>query len=240
VLQRGGQEVPHAGKGDDVRARLVAAAARVLEREGPAAVQARRLTRDIGTSTTAVYHYFGGMPELLRAVADDGFAHLEHRLGGVDPSGDPVTDICVLALVYRRAARENPHLYYLMFGLAAPGGHRPEPTATAGDTEGPAHDAYAHLVAAVRRGIDQRRLREVDAVHAAAQLWSMLHGFVTLELAGHFDHIDDPIAHVLLPLGTHLLIGLGDDPDRALNSGAAAMSTMSAMSPSSRALRSPR
>jgi hypothetical protein len=89
-------------------------------------------------------------------------------------------------------------------------------------------------------GIDQRRLREVDAVHAAAQLWSMLHGFVTLELAGHSDHIDDPIAHVLLPLGTHLLIGLGDDPDRALNSGAAAMSTMFAMSPSSRALRSPR
>jgi hypothetical protein len=69
-------------------------------------------------------------------------------------------------------------------------------------------------------GIDQRRLREVDAVHAAAQLWSMLHGFVTLELAGHSDHIDDPIAHVLLPLGTHLLISLGDDPDRALNSGA--------------------
>lgn len=212
-----------AGKGEGVRGRLVATAARLLEEEGPAALQARRLTRDIGMSTTAVYHYFGGMPELLRAVADNGFARLERRLAGVEATDDAIADVCSLALAYRRTAQENPHLYDLMFGIAAPGGHRPEPADAASATEGPAHDAYAHLVAAVQRGIDQQRLRDTDAEHAAAQLWSTVHGFITLELAGHFTSIDDPVTLILLPMGVHLLIGLGDERDRAVNSGATAI-----------------
>lgn len=209
----------------DVRGSLVTAAIGLLEREGPDAVQARRLTREIGASTTALYHHFGSMPALLRAVVDEGFSRLGARMSAVAAGDDPVADICALALAYREVACENPHLYDLMFGLGAPGGHRPEPSATA-VAAGPAQEAVIHVVAAVVRAIEQGRLRPGEnAALVAAQLTSMIHGFVSLELAGHFRDIDEPVRHVLVPMGVHLLVGLGDDPDRALRSGLSVLAT---------------
>lgn len=212
-----------------VRGRLVQAAVQVLATEGPGAVQARRLTREIGASTMAVYHYFGGMPQLLRAVCDEGFRRLDAHLAAVAITADPITDIARLAFAYRAAARENPHLYDLMFGLAAPGGHRPEPLLDQDRTDdstgepNPASAAYGHLVAAAGRAIHGGRIHPNEPEHVAAQLWSMLHGFVALELADHFSHLADAPRQVLVPLGLNLLIGLGADPETALRSGVRAL-----------------
>ncbi|MBO0850611.1 MAG: TetR/AcrR family transcriptional regulator [Pseudonocardia sp.] len=215
------------GAATGVPTQLVAATVRLLAEEGPSAVQARRVAAEIGTSTTAVYHYFGGMPELLRAVLEEGFRRLDAELATVEPSDDPVADICRLALAYRTAARRNPHLYDLMFGLSAPGGYRPAqagPDAWAPLTDA-ARGAYAHLVGAAERAIRAGRLRPDDSVLTAAQLWSLLHGYVTLELSGNFTHLQDGLVRVLMPMGVNLLVGLGDDRDRAERSVAGALST---------------
>ncbi|SFQ70186.1 DNA-binding transcriptional regulator, AcrR family [Amycolatopsis arida] len=207
-----------------MRARLVEAAIELLDAEGPAAVQARRLAREIGASTMAVYHYFGGMPALLRAVCDEGFRRLEAHLAAVAITEDPITDIVRLGAAYRRAARENPHLYDMMFGLAAPGGHRPEPAPhdDGGGRPGPGDAAYGHLVAAAHRAVQAGSIRPAEPALIAAQLWSMLHGFVALELAGHFRQLPEAADQVLAPLGTNLLIGLGGEPDHVLATAAQA------------------
>jgi AcrR family transcriptional regulator len=208
-----------------VPTQLVDATVRLLAEEGPSAVQARRVAAEIGTSTTAVYHYFGGMPELLRAVLEDGFRRLDAELAAVEPSDDPVADVCRLALAYRTAARRNPHLYDLMFGLSAPGGYRPAQTGP--DTWSPMTDAakgaYAHLVGTAERAIRAGRLRSSDPVLTAAQLWSLLHGYVTLELSGNFADLEDGLARVLMPMGVNLLVGLGDERDRAERSVASVL-----------------
>jgi hypothetical protein len=49
----------------------------------------------------------------------------------------------------------------------------------------------------------------------AAQLWSFVHGYITLELAEHFVEVGDPVAQVLLPVGVHFVVGLGDKRERA-------------------------
>lgn len=216
-------------KAAGIRKQLVQVAVRLLAEEGPTAVQARRLARETGASTMAVYHYFGGMPQLLRAVSDEGFRLLGDHLGAVSITDDPVTDIARLGFAYRTAARENPHLYDLMFGLAAPGGHRPDPTLEQGPEvaptgePSPADAAYAHLVNGAERAIRAGRLRPGDATYVAAQLWSMLHGFVTLELAGKFRHLPDAPNQVLVPLGLNLLTGLSGDPDAVSASAAGAL-----------------
>ena len=198
--------------------RLVAAGVRLLAEQGPGAVQTRRLAREVGASTTAVYHYFGSMPQLLAAMIDEGFRRLDVRLAAVPVTDDPVTDIGRLALAYRSAARENPHLYDLMFGLSAPGGHRPQERDPAATSES-GRRAYAHLAGAVSRAIHAGRIRDRDPNPVAAQFWSTLHGYVTLELAGHLDHLDG-LRQVFIPLSIHLLIGLGDSPERAAHSAA--------------------
>ncbi len=206
------------GTGTGMRERLVEAAIRLLDEQGPTVVQARRLTREVGASTMAVYHYFGGMPQLLSAVIDEGFRRLDARLAAVPTTDDPVTDLGRLALAYHAATRQNPHLYDLMFGLAAPGGHRPEGYAPSVASEpSVSQRAYGHLVNAASRAIRAGRIREQDPTHVAAQLWSMLHGYATLELSGHFHQLDG-ISQVFLPMSINLLVGLGDTPDRAADS----------------------
>ncbi len=49
----------------------------------------------------------------------------------------------------------------------------------------------------------------------AAQLWSFVHGFITLELAEALVECDDPARQVLLPMGVNLSVGLGDTRERA-------------------------
>ncbi len=210
-------------KADRVRRSLVEAAVDLLAAEGPSAIQARRLARAIGASTMAVYHYFGGMPQLLRAVADEGFRELAVRLEDVAATADPIADITRLAFAYRDFAHTHPHLYDLMFGLAAPGGHRPAPSSGgAADSSEEQPDevprAYLHLVGVAERAVQAGRIRSEDPDRVAAQLWSLLHGYVTLELSGHLRQFDDPPGEVLLGMGANLLAGLGDDPARIAES----------------------
>jgi AcrR family transcriptional regulator len=106
--------------GPDIRALLIDAAVGLLAAEGPAAVQARRLAREVGASTMAVYHYFCGMPQLLAAVVEDGFRRLDTRLAAVPASQNPIFDVIQLALAYRETARHNPHLYDLRFRPISP------------------------------------------------------------------------------------------------------------------------
>src|SRR5687767_2427375 len=100
----------------DVRARLIAAAAKILAEGGPESVSVRRVAAEIGTSTMAVYTHFGGKPELLRAVCIEGFRHLAERLAEVEATDDAIADIAALGRAYRRSALEDPHLFAAMFG----------------------------------------------------------------------------------------------------------------------------
>ncbi|NEK86613.1 helix-turn-helix transcriptional regulator, partial [Blastococcus saxobsidens] len=60
-----------------VRTALVEAAAEMLAGRLP--VTARSLADRAGTSTTALYTHFGGMPGLWRAVRQEGFTRLAAR-----------------------------------------------------------------------------------------------------------------------------------------------------------------
>ena len=71
-----------------------------------------------GLSTMAVYTHFGGIPELLQAVVDQGLKDLDRAISQVPVTDDPVADLSAMALGCRQFARQNPHLYELMFGLS--------------------------------------------------------------------------------------------------------------------------
>ncbi|MGY0236733.1 WHG domain-containing protein [Longispora urticae] len=205
----------------DLRARLVAAAIRLLADGGPEALQARPLVAEAGTSTMAVYTRFGGMPGVVEAVAEEGFRLLAARLDAVPETADPVADIFGLAMGYRQAALDNPHLYGVMFGLTAPGGRRVPTVQVTAETPQLGQRAFERLTGAVRRAYDAGRFHVGEPSSAAAQLWSGLHGFITLELAGYFGAEDDSLAQVLAPLGANLAVGLGDDLESAAASSLA-------------------
>ena len=76
-----------------VRAALVETAARLLAEGGPDLLTLRRLTKEVGTSTMAVYTHFGSMDDLRAEVAREGFDRLRRRLRTVEPSDDPMADL---------------------------------------------------------------------------------------------------------------------------------------------------
>ena len=208
----------HPGRTDGPPERVVQATIRLLAQQGPSAIKARTVASASGVSTMAVYHHFGGIAELMGAVADHGFKELDRAFSRVPVTEDPIADLFAMALMTRRTARENPHLYDLMFGLSTRRAtYRPLPDSDIRMSgRSPAfRGAYVHLAEASARLVSSGRVIQQDPEALGAQLWSFVHGFITLELAEHFAEFDDPVAQVLVPMGVNLAVGLGDDRERA-------------------------
>ena len=200
---------------------LVAAAITLLAEKGPTEIKARSVAEAAGLSTIAVYHHLGGLPELFKAVVDQGFLSLGETFLAAPATDDPVTSLFGMALAARHFANSNPHLYDLMFGLSTRGSYRPLNSASEGRTDN-FQRAYIHLVHSCVRLVASGRVRADEKPEVIAlQLWSVCHGFITLELGGHVAQFDDPVGEVLQPLMVNILIGLGDDRQSADASHAA-------------------
>ncbi|MCO1659942.1 TetR/AcrR family transcriptional regulator [Pseudonocardia humida] len=188
----------------DLRSTAVRVAARVLAEEGPVALTARRVAREVGASTTAVYTYFGGMEELRREVRRVGFAQLDDRAVALGVTDDPVADLAALTEVYFGFGLDEPHLYRALFV------DRPAD----GDDEG--KGAFDRLVAEIGRCVDTGRFGAGAAGLGpvwAAQLWSMRHGMVSLCHSGALG--GEQARFVLADMLVRLATGYGDDPRRA-------------------------
>lgn len=187
----------------DVRRRLVEVAAHLVREQGPSALSARKLAAATGTSTMAVYTYFGGMPGLVRAMVAEGFDRLHARVAEVPVTDDPLADLRAAAAAYRAHAVADPDLYTVMFGAATLGDYRLHR-----DDRALGLPAFAQIVGFVERGMDAGVLRPGDPAAVAAQWWTALHGFVMLELSRFIDIVEDPESRVLAPMLDNLLASL--------------------------------
>jgi AcrR family transcriptional regulator len=152
----------------DLRAAILRAAGEVLEREGVATLSVREAARRAGVSHNAPYRHFPDRDSLLAALAAEGFAwlgkSLESRFGRE------------MGEAYVHFALENPQRYRLMFGGLLRVEAHPELRESA-------RAAYAALEKAFAG-------QGVDPDKAAAAAWSLVHGFATLLLDGHFPSKD--------------------------------------------------
>ena len=204
----------------NVRDELLRVAVDMLNQDGPEGLQTRKIASAAGTSTMAVYTYFGGMPGLIAAVAEEGLRQFDAAMT-MPSTPDPVADLMATGIAYRRYAIERPHLYRLMFGSTSAHG-----------INAPAHNvltltlveindhypSFAHVVRGVHRSMQAGRISgspddDVSVVATAAQFWAAIHGFVMLELAGSYGAQGSAVGPVLAALTTNLLVALGDSPE---------------------------
>ncbi|NGN62669.1 TetR/AcrR family transcriptional regulator [Streptomyces sp. A7024] len=208
------------------RDRLVDAGLRLLEDGGPESLSARKVCAEIGASSMAVYTYFDGMAGLYEALTLEAFARFDRRLAEAPRTTDPVQDVFAIGLAYRDYALAHPQRYRLMFGATAPGaGLPPVHDLTAERSASPApiaNASFEQLVTVVRRSMAAGRLREDDASAVAGQLWTMVHGFVLLEVSGWFGYDGQGVFDILAPHCVNLLVGLGDEREAAEGSMVAA------------------
>ena len=207
------------------REQLVEGGIRILERDGVSALSARKLAAETGTSTMAVYTHFGGMTDLLDAIAGEAFARFTQALTEVEQTDDPVADFLLMVARYREFALANPARYQLMFGTSVGSldRHRADLTVTGrASAKAEFSVSFDALLTVVRRMIDTGRIRDDGASAVAGRLWSVTHGEVLLEIAGFFGHQDHGISEILAPLTVDVLVGMGDDRERTNRSMASA------------------
>src|SRR5271170_2933421 len=161
---------------DTARERLIDAGIRLLEQDGPQALQARRVAAEIGASTMAVYTHFGGMTGLLDAIVGETFARFMMALGEVPETDDPVTDFFAMGIGYHRFALANPQRYQLIFGVTSPdtlGANRTDLTVTGTVTDRSEWSvSFDALVGVVGRMIAAGRIRDDGALPIAGRLWA--------------------------------------------------------------------
>jgi AcrR family transcriptional regulator len=209
-----------------VRHEMLHAAVDLLDSDGPDALQTRKVAAAAGTSTMAVYTHFGGMRGLIAEVAEEGLRQFDAALT-VPQTTDPVADLMAVGGAYRRYAIERPHMYRLMFGsTSAHGINAPAHnvlTLTVAEIER-SYPSFAHVVRGVHRCMLAGRITvgsaddDAAVVATAAQFWALIHGFVMLELAGHYGDDGSAVAPVLGAMTSNLLVALGDSPDRVRQS----------------------
>jgi AcrR family transcriptional regulator len=159
-----------------VRSALIETAAELVATEGRAALTLRRLAKEVGTSTMAVYTHFGSMQELRREVRREGFARLRSREAAVRETKDPMADLTLLGAAYYLCATDSPNLYRAMF-LDGPVDEADLETGL---------DTFMYLVKGVDRCLEQGRfprVRSADPAELALDLWGLTHGLVSLQLA---------------------------------------------------------
>lgn len=154
--------------------RVLGAALRLLAAEGPAALTARRLAREAGTSPAAVYELFGDKGGVVRALFFSGWEQLAAALAEVELGGDAVAALRAIARRYRAELLARPALSAVML------------TRPFADFDPAPHEAAAGaavrelIVGEVERAVASGALRgdPVDIAHAYVAL---VHGLAAAE-----------------------------------------------------------
>lgn len=151
---------------------VVRAAAALSDADGREVTLAD-LAAHLGVRPPSLYNHIAGQEGLRRELALAGVRELAARLGraAIGKTGDDA--VMALARAYRGFARERPGLYAA--SLRAPDPGDDELVAIADE-----------ILAVLRAVLESYGLRNDAATHAIRGLRSVLHGFVSLELAGGF------------------------------------------------------
>lgn len=167
----------------DLRGAILEAAADAVGRDGVATLSLRSLAQRVGVSHTAPRHHFGDKRGVVTALAAQGYAALETDLRSAAADGSFLD----VGVAYVAWAVDHPAHYQVMFRPELVDGDDPEHEQARRGLRQALLDSLGDLVPRPdsRAGDgddDQGKGDGIPVLGLAA--WSIVHGFVTLALAG--------------------------------------------------------
>lgn len=164
----------------DLQNALLAAAERILEKEGIQALTLRAVARAVGVSHTAPQNHFSDLTGLLSELAALGFRRFAAALHEAAEAGgtDPRARNRETGRAYVRFARSHPGLFILMYRSERLDATRP---------------ALREAIEAGRQALRQtappsdQGAAPLRLVAAGAARWSLVHGFALLLIDGRFE-----------------------------------------------------
>ena len=164
------------GEGERLRASLIEATGELLLEHGDAdRLSIRAVTARAGVSPTALYLHFAGMEELLQAVSDEAFEDLGgYMRAALEPQGeDPRARLQAIAEAYVRFAEQRPGHYRILFATPGRTGRK---ELLGAEDKGVGKEVFGLLLASTADCLPTSS----DPMPVALQLWTTLHGYVSL------------------------------------------------------------
>ncbi len=166
-----------------LRDALVQATESLLAERGAEGFSLREVARRAGVSPAAPAHHFGDAAGLLTAVASLGFEALTQALHAADAAGgtDARAALRGQGLAYVQFAMQHPGRFRLMF--------RQGKLHADAVLQQHAQAAFEVLARGVHRafGLAEGAAMDERQWNAAAALWSLVHGYAHLAIAGKFE-----------------------------------------------------
>jgi AcrR family transcriptional regulator len=166
----------------DTDQKIAAAALRLLETEGPAAVSMRRIARDVGITPMAIYHHFPNREVLLKTVTDREFEKLaefmDARQNDARTGGERLLRVMDYYIDY---AFKHPKVFDYVFSQ-----YRTDARRFPRDFRARRSPTMNRVADTVANAMARGEIRKDDVWEVAMELWAHIHGYVALFRAGRF------------------------------------------------------
>jgi len=183
----------------DLANSLLAATVSLLETRGSAQLSLREVAREAGVSHAAPAHHFGDKSGLLTAVAIEGYQLLRETLvASQTPKGrSPEQRLLDAGYAYIQFALTHTAHFEVMFRPALTNSETPEYLAIS-------QAAKDVLETCIRNFLLQQspevQIPEQQIQATVIALWSQVHGFANLWLAGNLGDIKDTVRRDMIVL----------------------------------------
>jgi len=152
-----------------------AAAVKMFLEDGYAKTSIRNIADAIEYSPGTIYLYFKDKDELLYEVQAHAFNQLLTYFNLHANSKDPVKRLKQIANSYIKFGLDNPELYDLMFIIRAP-------TNVDDHHKDNSEKSFDYLIDCLKSCIEKKLIKIKDVGLGSLQIWSMVHGLVSLNL----------------------------------------------------------
>lgn len=165
------------GEGERLRAEILAATTRMLERAGTdEGLTLRGVAREVGVSPQSMYLHFANLDQLILAVLADCHGRMGAALdGAADAETDPVERILARGRAYLSWGGAHPGLYQVMYEGRLQSVPEQDP-----DVMPPGRAQFVKVRDDVRAAMNAGAVPDGDADSVALQLWALVHGLVSL------------------------------------------------------------
>ena len=177
------------GAGHLRRGEILQAADAIFVREGYHGATIRRIAREVGLSSTALYMHFRDKSEILAAICESAMAHLivqNDELAGLPL--DPVTRVRRMMEAYIQWGLANPNTYQLVFANP-PGTLSDVKLAGLSALSAKSYEPFAEAMRAVAASGGLRG----DVATSVDLCWTSTHGLISLLITQpHYRWSDTP------------------------------------------------
>ncbi|MDD9302438.1 MAG: TetR/AcrR family transcriptional regulator [Desulfobacter sp.] len=196
--------------------KILDAALAILFEEGFDDLSMRKLGRKLGMTAPNIYNYYSSKDELYLVIQTIGFERICQRFEKITSMHTlPIHQFSALVDAYLAFGMSNPDYYSIMFSRNTPKytdyiGTKLEPIAF---KEKKAALKVADLVTSVIRRLarENSRIQEQDAAYHTIQVWTSLHGIVSLYYTRVLQELDENVEMTINRLKSDMVQSFGPE-----------------------------